>query len=94
MAETVTCPRCQTVAPLEQQTALERNPAAARIGWVAEAIGLLIMLAGYPGLGVLIMMVGAGLVLANLRTPTGTCRNCGAKLTADWRGHWYSKERA
>jgi hypothetical protein len=64
------------------------------VGWVAEPIGLLMMLAGYSALGGPIMMVGAVLMLGKLQTPTATCRNCGAELAVDWRGHWYSQERA
>ena len=95
-AETVTCPRCWSVAPLEGHTGPERHPAVGTVGWVTESMGVLAMLAGYSGMGSLVTMVGGILLVLKLQTPTGSCGSCGAQLTVtvDWRGHWHAKEPA
>jgi len=48
----------------------------------------------YIGLGIVVMVTGGLFILLNLQTPTGTCASCKALLAADWKGRWYSKERA
>ena len=95
-AKTVTCPRCGSVAPLEGHTAAERHPGVVTVGWVAESIGVLAMLAGYSGVAGPFTMVGAMLLLLKLQPPTGSCSSCRAQLivTVDWRGHWQANERA
>jgi hypothetical protein len=86
------CPRCRFEGALENVKPGVYSRRTGQVGAVIELAGVGLMVAGEDAWGVLLMLLGAVGVLANLRTPRASCSHCGASLAQDWKGLWYVRK--
>ena len=87
----VLCPRCGHLGPLDGATTEERSVPLGATGGILEIAGVGLLSFGQVALGLVIMLAGGALVLANIRTPRGSCGFCKAAFAQDWKGSWFPK---